>query len=350
MISITNLRGIPSFQKKNRVFKRNRVFSILFLLLYIAAGVFFFSFTYFFSLANHQALSLEDRDLGIGGDEGATNVTEYSTSLYADEDGIVLVALFGIDSTTTKGRSDAIMILVVDSAHKKLKLISLPRDSYVNIPGVGMDKITHAYSYGGPQLAVKTLNTNFGLDIRLYATVNFSSLPKIVDDLGGVDLTITALESTKVPFTNGAGGYHLNGEQALEFVRIRKIDSDFERTRRQRDLVHALINEALALPFSSYPDLLYSVMPELITNLQVKDVLSLASLVLASRISGIEEMRYPQSYLAHGETIDEVYYYVFDLPTTKAQMARYIYKDQKGSGSTKVSPQLSPQNSSAQID
>ena len=106
-------------------------------------------------------------------------------------DGIANIALFGIDAPEgTDGRSDAIMIATVDKIHNKLKLTSIMRDSYVDIQGHGKDKINHAYAFGGHELALKTLNENFDLNLKDFATVNFSSLPKIIDSVGGMDLNI----------------------------------------------------------------------------------------------------------------------------------------------------------------
>lgn len=104
-----------------------------------------------------------------------------------EEKHIKNIALFGIDAPKGKaGRSDAIMILTLDEEHKVMKLTSIMRDSYVDIPGHGDDKITHAYAFGGPELAMKTLNENFKVNVEDFMAVNFTSLPEIIDKLGGV--------------------------------------------------------------------------------------------------------------------------------------------------------------------
>ena len=109
---------------------------------------------------------------------------------------ITNIALFGLDSREdgNTGRSDVVMVLSVDRRHHALKLTSILRDSEVSIEGYGYDKITHAYAYGGPELAIKTLNQNFNLDIRNYVTVNFYQMAEIVDAFGGVDIQLTAEE------------------------------------------------------------------------------------------------------------------------------------------------------------
>lgn len=134
---------------------------------------------------------------------------------------ITNIALFGVDGNSTKyGRSDAIIILSIDKKHDKIKLMSILRDTYVNIEGYGMTKINHAYAYGGPILALKTINSNFDLDIEDYIATDFLGFKEIIDLLGGVEVFIKTYElsamTTLLPEKSGT--YNLNGEQALEYV------------------------------------------------------------------------------------------------------------------------------------
>lgn len=268
-------------------------------------------------------ISKNNDDLGITEDESA---------YYNQVKGITNIAFYGIDSFDgTKGRSDAIMIVTIDENTKKIKLTSIPRDSYVNIPGRGMDKINHAYAFGGPQLALNTLNSNFGLDIKYFATVNFTSLPKIINALGGVSITVTEEEAgtNYIPGITRAGTYNMNGEQALKFSRIRKIDNDFERGRRQRDVIQALISKMLNQSVSSYPKSLSTILPLVSTNMSSSEILSMGSKAVTKGIKNIEQSRYPLSEMAGGKLINGVYYYVFDLAATKELISKYIYFDQK---------------------
>ncbi|HAY3898111.1 TPA: LytR family transcriptional regulator, partial [Escherichia coli] len=155
-------------------------------------------------------VGLDDSDLGI---EKSKNTSSK----------IKNIVLFGIDQTEGDiGRSDAIIIATVDSLHKKLKLTSISRDSYVNIEGHGYDKLNHAYAYGQEELAIKTINQTFGLDITDYAKVNFNNLKDIIDTLGGIDITV---EDSELGDLNGvistSGRQHVNGTQALAYSRIR---------------------------------------------------------------------------------------------------------------------------------
>lgn len=278
---------------------------------------------YYLYQAENGTIPTDDQSLGIG--DPGENATEYTQTLYEDADGITNIVLFGVDSTSGIGRSDAIMIVTIDTVHKKIKLSTIARDSYVPIPGYGQDKITHAYSYGGAALAIRTINTTFGLDIRHYATVNFETLPRIIDALGGVDITITAEESPKVPFTNGAGTYHMDGTMALEFMRIRKIDSDFERNRRQEDVIAAVMTKLLNRSPMTYPDLLSKIMPLMVTNLSVVDIIGLSGNVLVNGISTIEKTRWPSAY--HAETINGISYIVFDIQSQRTLIGKYLFLD-----------------------
>lgn len=166
------------------------------------------------------------------------------------------IALLGIDSRDDDlvGRSDSIMILTLDGAHNKIKLTSIMRDSYVNIDGYGMDKINHAYAYGGPELALKTLNENFDLNIKEVMIVNFSSLIEIIDKIGGVTINITDEEISHIHGINSSGEQLLNGSQALAYSRIRyATGGDYKRTERQRTVVNAVFNKLKSTPLTEYP-------------------------------------------------------------------------------------------------
>lgn len=247
---------------------------------------------------------------------------------YEDAKGITNVALFGIDAPLgEKGRSDAIMIVTIDKNTKKIKLSSIIRDSYVNIPDRGMDKVNHAYAFGGPELALKTLNKNFHLDLRNFASVNFTTLPKIIDTIGGVKITVTRAESMVIPGISSAGTYNLSGRQALAYSRIRKLDSDFVRAERQRTVIEAIITKTLEKPLTSYPNILSEVLPLVTTNMDSGTILSLASTVVTNGITNLEQNRFPEENYSEGQMIKGIYYYVFNRNKAVNSIGKYIYKD-----------------------
>ncbi|MDZ5039460.1 LCP family protein [Clostridium perfringens] len=288
-------------------------------------------------LGKINKVDLNEDNLGIDKDIDA-KLSKY--------DGITNIALFGIDATEgTAGRSDAIMIATVDKIHNKLKLTSIMRDSYVDIQGHGKDKINHAYAFGGHELALKTLNENFDLNLKDFATVNFSSLPKIIDSIGGIDLDIrndeikyindyinnlNALNKTNVNSITSAGTQHVNGTQALAYCRIRyTAGGDGERTERQRIVLTKLFEKFNKVSPTKYPAILNDLMPMITTSLSSSEILGLAKTVSSMGGSGLEQERFPKDNYSKGEMINGVYYLTFDNNITVKQIHDYIFEDIK---------------------
>lgn len=171
------------------------------------------------------------------------------------------VLLLGVDAIRSDSqRSDTMIIASIDSG--SLKLTSIQRDMLVSIPGHGKTKINAAYAYGGPELAMRTVNEALDMNIMRYVVVDFTVLVKLVDALGGVNMDITESEmehinrnvwlsrSVFVPLGYSATelkqygeDVHLNGLRALAYARIRKLDSDFVRTSRQRAVIEAMLEK-----------------------------------------------------------------------------------------------------------
>lgn len=291
-------------------------------------------------LGKVNKVDLNEDNLGIDKDIDA-KLSKY--------DGITNIALFGIDATDGNvGRSDAIMIATVDKVHNKLKLTSIMRDSYVDIQGHGQDKINHAYAFGGHELALKTLNENFDLNLKDFATVNFSSLPKIIDSVGGMDLNIrqdeidaspgindhiknlNAINKTDCPLITSPGVQHVNGTQALAYCRIRyTAGGDGERTERQRIVLSKLFEKFNQVSPAKYPTILNELMPMVTTSLSSGEILNLAKIVASMGGSGLEQERYPMDEYSKGEMINGVYYLAFDKDVTVKQIHDYIFEDKK---------------------
>ena len=243
----------------------------------IIAGVFYFGIGY-----NYNKITSDHEDLGI------ENII--------DKD-IVNVALFGIDTRSLKsfkGNSDSIMILSLNTKTKKVKIISLMRDTFIPITYnriTTYKKINSAYATGGPELAIKVINSNFGLDITDYATVNFFGMVDIIDAVGGIEAELTKAEvvsssvnfhalngtiaeicnslnvSAKENYITTPGKHHLNGIQAVAYSRLRYVpnvwgtNNDYGRTDRQRYVMEQLFNKALTLEKSQYMKLSKSLIP-----------------------------------------------------------------------------------------
>lgn len=274
-------------------------------------------------------ISKNDTDLGIS--------KEFKEKIDSNPNikNITNIALFGVDSPDDKnenGRSDSIMILTIDNVHNKLKLTSIMRDSYVNISNHGMDKINHAYSFGGPELAINTLNSNFDLNINDYAMVNFSTLPQIIDKLGGVDINIKDYEipSLSTYGIYSPGKYTLNGEQALTYCRIRYDgNGDYERTERHRAVLNSLFEKFKEQNVAAYMSLADTILPLVKTSLSTTEIIKTGTIILTSGMKNLEQERFPTDEYSSGEIIDDVFYLTFDKENVKDQIHKYIFEDIK---------------------
>ncbi len=275
---------------------------------------------------------------------------------------IVNIALFGIDTRSTKsfkGNSDSMMILSINTESKKVKIVSIMRDSLVKIERNGKtnyQKINSAYAMGGPELAIKTLNRNFGLDIREYATVNFYGMAEIIDAVGGIEVELTYQEVStsskdgfnglverhckkigedpKKHYIKTPGKHKLNGIQAVAYSRIRKFvnvwgtNNDFGRTDRQRYVMEQLFNKAIKLPKSKYLDLIKALIPYTETSLSYGEIYDLAVKVLLHSPT-FEQTRMPlteyQMKAPYIPRVGSTVYY--DLDFAKNLLHDFFYED-----------------------
>lgn len=262
-----------------------------------------------------------------------------------NDDKITNIALFGLDFRYEHEpkRSDSIIIITIDEKNKKIKLNSLMRDSYVPIDGFGNDKLNHAYAFGGPELAIKTLNKNYGLNIKDYVTVNFYDVKKIIDLIGGLSLEvkkkeipylnkciqeISHIESKPPTYITEEGVQTLNGIQTLSYARIRKVGrDDYERNERQQRILMALYEKAKSIPYNEYLKFI-NMAPDLIeTNISTTRAFSLAKNIVFNKINTIEQMRFPLDEHCRGEMINNIWYLSFNKDKTKEIMQKYIFED-----------------------
>lgn len=205
------------------------------------------------------------------------------------------------------------------------------RDSYVNIPGRGYDKINHAYAFGRDQLAIKTINQNFGLNIDNFVKINFDNMEHLIDALGGIKMEIKDFEIPGVSYAGitKAGVYNLNGKQALAYSRIRKVDGDSERTERQRKVLTEMFNKISSVGPTELPGLMNKLLPYVQTSLSNGDILNMGLKVSKSGIKNIEQQRFPLENFSEGKLINEIYYLTFDEKATREQIYNYIFEDIK---------------------
>lgn len=295
---------------------------------------------FFKSMNDLNQVELDKSKLGIAEHDDFKEYEQY--------DKIKNILLLGTDQpsdSTEPVRSDTMMILTVDPIRNKIKITSFMRDSRVYINGYGEDKLTHAYAYGGPELAIRTFNENFGLNIEEFASVDFTTLPKIIDIVGGIEIDITPEEFEDInavihmdncdygkdtPKLEAPGLQTLSGEQALSYVRNRSSEGgDYARTQRQRTVMEALFKKGLNTPVASYPSLLSKILPFVTTNMTSGDILNLGKNILGIGTRNLEQARFPLDEYSWGEIdpLDDLWYLYFDKAATKQQIQDYIFDD-----------------------
>lgn len=214
----------------------------------------------------------------------------------------------GIDRGDSKmfyPRSDTMMILSVNNNDNTVRLASLSRAVYVKIKDHKSTRLNAAYAYGGPQLLIDTIENNYKIKIDRYISIDFEAFKKIVNIFDGIDIYLTdkealgvrkSLNSAKVysSFTyKGAGTYHLDGESALMFARLRYIDSDRERTGRQRKVVKAIFENVKSLTLSQGIEIIDELLPCVTTNLTKTEILSQSTKITKYLSWNIEETVIP---------------------------------------------------------
>ena len=196
-------------------------------------------------------------------------------------DKVTNIALLGIDygdEDYPYGRSDAMIVLSINKAVKKVKVISLSRTVYSAIPGHKNARMNHAHGYGGAPLALQTIELNYKIAIDNYVSCGFDSFKKIIDILGGVEIELTDKEAAALSRNNTktfekGGKYLLDGDNALRFVRLRSIDSDQHRTGRQRKIILSLVGKLKQITVSQAVEIADKVLPLINTDLKKNEIM-----------------------------------------------------------------------------
>ena len=252
------------------------------------------------------------------------------------------IAIFGIDSRADDygigNRSDCIIIASLNQETKDIKLISVYRDTYMQVESNGkqiLDKVTHAYSYGGAQNAVKALNTNLDLNITEYVTVNFDSVIAAVNAMGGVTIDIDSSElkyindyidatskssGVKSKKITKTGKQTLDGVQAVAYSRIRYTEGgDYKRTERMRTVITAMLTKAKTLSIGKLNNLVDTILPRVSTNITATEIIGLAPSIASFNIT--ESMGWP--YKTQGITLDRWY----GVPVTLESNVEKLHKE-----------------------
>ncbi len=273
------------------------------------------------------------------------SVEEFFSSLTSDKDssqspeedttakgGTVNILLIGQDALEgeSRARSDSMILCTFHSKEKKLTLTSFLRDTYVSIPGHGKNRLNAAYAYGGMSLLNETLESNFAVQIDGNVEVDFTQFSKIVDLLGGVELELRQDEADWLNQETGGdlteGLQLLNGEQALAYARIRKLDADgdFGRTNRQRKIITALLQRWKDASFLTTFSLLEQILPMITTDMSGIEILGYA-VTLFPMLSDMEvtSQHIPADGTYSNQNIDGMSVLVPDLEENR-QLLRQI--------------------------
>jgi len=291
-------------------------------------------------------------------DEEEQFLTDLMNELNLDEanalekvNGMTHILLIGIDARPGQktGRSDTMMLFTIDAEHGSLKLTSFMRDLYVEIPGRKNNRLNAAYVFGGPELLIKTLKKNFGVNVNYYAAVNFSLLADLIDQIGGLELNIESEEQLKNinlvirednvvlkkafpdqgietddSLLTTTGEQVLNGRQAQAYARYRKGSSDFERTERQREVILKAMEKVKAMSMMDLGKLALDNLDKVNTNLTVADILRLAPAAFQLKEIKVKQLRIPVNGGYESKTISKMSVLVPDRQKNVRALTKFL--------------------------
>ena len=256
------------------------------------------------------------------------------------------ILLLGIDARPgqTTGRSDSMIILTVDTNNQKIKLMSLMRDIIVAIPGRENNSLNAAYVFGGADLLLQTIEENFGIHIEHYVGVNFSLLADLIDQIGGLTLTVESeyymdrinaviKEDNKVlgidvndGLLTQAGEQLMTGKQAQAYARYRygTSDGDLGRTARQREVITKIFHRLTEMSLVELSALALANVDKVVTNLTLQDMMLLAPAMLSLKDAEIEELRIPLDNGYKFQTVRGMSVIVPDRTKTMEAIAAFL--------------------------
>ncbi|MDQ1144338.1 LCP family protein required for cell wall assembly [Bacillus sp. SORGH_AS 510] len=271
----------------------------------------------------------------------------------------ISILLIGVDESKSRQkqygdaiRSDALLVATLNKKEKSVKLLSIPRDSYVYIPGKDkFDKITHAHAFGGPKMTIETVQEMLDIPIDYYVKVNFYAFIDVVNALDGIDVEVpyAISEQDSEDHHNAIrlkpGFQTLNGEQALALARTRHKDTDIMRGMRQQEIIKAIVKKALSIKsFSKHTDIIQAVGDNMQTNMSFNDMKSLIDYGLAGSGLTIDTL----NLKGEDTYIKRVYYYKLDeenLEETKS-----ILKAHLGTDSTIIDKDTNSESTDSETD
>lgn len=258
------------------------------------------------------------------------------SNLYLDQNKLVSdrkvtnILFIGCDDDSGgTARSDSMMLVSIDRANKKIKLTSFMRDMWVYIPDNDYAKLNAAFAYGGAGLLMDTIEYNFGIKIDNYAMVDFEIFSSIIDELGGVEVEVTEKEANFINRTTRqtveSGKTVLNGDEALVYCRIRYLDSDFMRTKRQRKVMESIVDKIKdSSPFTMY-SLAEVILPQVKTDITKGSMILLGLGAIGYMGYDVEQLRIPIDDSYSEQYFGDQLALSIDFETNKSALINFIY-------------------------
>ena len=329
--------------------KKRKKSKVAFFFTMLIAEVFVLGVIFAYAYALKQYSKIQRPDYNV---EQVLN-TDLSEKKLAEMRGYRNIAVFGVDSRDSSvgrgNRSDVIIICSIDQSNGEIKLVSVYRDTYLDVGKNSFQKATHAYSYGGPARAVKMLNDSLDLNITDYITFNWKAVATAVNILGGVDIDITPAEFkyinsyiTETVKGTGIGSVqlkapgmqHLDGVQAVAYARLRYMDTDYQRTERQRKVVELAFEKAKKADPKTLNDLLGNVLSMVATNLTWQDGLDVINDIGKYKLVDTQGFPFKKDDMTKGTKGFIVV--PIDLVSNVVKLHSYLFGDENYEASAKV--------------
>lgn len=349
----SNTQVVNIYKKKGRT---ARIVSLVLAVIFLFTGT--GMICYYNVLDSMNFVNINEYTIATEENTGETQEMNMNINNMVDDSSLLSdpkvlnIMLFGEDYHTgdSYGRSDSMILATINNRSKTIKFTSFQRDTYIYIPGYGHSKITHAFSYGGPKLAIKTVEANFGIKIDRYAVVDFKSFQKIVDILGGVKINITSDEAgyinLQVRLNNQSGKttvlervdgeVTLDGIQSLWYARNRGFDKkgidevysgdDWDRTERQRKFLNAIFEEMKSASLPEIISIVAEVGPLVTTNLKKDEITGLLTHALTYLDYEFQSYGIPQDgYWQYGENEAGSVILITDMESCRTDFANFVF-------------------------
>lgn len=292
---------------------------------------------YLIAKVNHEINSV----LNIANRDGIDlSDVEVDTSKLLYDDSVINILLVGADkreSWSEAGRSDSVMIATMDLKHKRLKVTSLMRDMYVEIPGYQNNRFNAAYSFGGIKLLYQTIARNFNIRLDGYVIVDFQAFKAVINNIGGVEITLTDAEQEYLvkKYQNKKGTVAqvqkgtniLDGSQALAYTRIRQdAQGDFGRTKRQRNVLQAIFTKVKTMSYNKVLDLASLVMEDVTTDLTNEEIMDYVAKVVFMGTTQIDQLRIPLDNTYTQDRIRNMAVLLPDFSINSQALYEFIYE------------------------